>query len=94
MGRRQFADDEGHRWDVEDEVEVEAGGVNEGAGGQHRLRFKRDDGSEEFRTSPLTVDQLADVELRALLRGEHPGSVPRGPDTEANESGGYGSARD
>jgi hypothetical protein len=84
MSRRQIADQDGHRWDVEDE----------GREGEQQLRFKRDDGTEEVRTSPRGVDQLADAEIRALLQGDDPTDVDRGPDTDANRSDGYGDARD
>jgi hypothetical protein len=90
MGRRQIADQDGHRWDVEDEGPT----GTSGAGEQHQLRFTRDDGTEHVRTSSLGVDQLADAELRALLQGDDPSNVTPGPDTDANRSRGYGDARD
>jgi hypothetical protein len=88
MGRRQIADEEGHRWDVADD------GVIEGEAPQYRLSFTRDDGTRKVRTAPHEVDQLADAELRALLKGEEPSSLAPGPDTEANRTRGYGDARD
>jgi hypothetical protein len=87
MGRRQIADEEGHRWDVEDD-----GVVDEEAVG-YRLSFTRDDGTHEVRTAPHDVNQLADAELRALLKGEDPSSLSGGPDTEANRTRGCGDAR-
>lgn len=88
MGTRQLADRDGHRWDASDETETGE------SGGARRIRFRRDDGTEVVRSSRQGVDELADVQLRALLEGRDPDQVEAGPDTDANVSGGYGDARD
>ena len=93
MTHRQLAGDAGHRWDVEDEGPLDDRGVSQRDGPTHQLRFRRDDGAEEIRTAPGRLDQLADLELRALLEEGSLEGVRRGPDTPANESGGYGDAR-
>ncbi len=96
MGHRQIADQEGHRWDVED-VGPGGGERGEAEGGgevEHRVRFTRDDGTERVRAGGKGVDELTDAQLRALLAGVDPSRVPPGPDTEANRSRGYGGATD
>lgn len=60
----------------------------------HQLRFIRDDGDERVREAPSALDQLADMELRSLLEEETVGDARRGPDLDANRSGGYGDAVD
>lgn len=93
MSHRQLADQEGHRWDVEDEGPLDAQqGAETDGDTAHQLRFTRDDGAEAVRHAPHPLDYLADVELRSLLVGDE---MPpeRGPDTEANRTGGYGDAR-
>ena len=94
MSMRQLSDQHGHRWDVEDEGPLREQEGPEGANAEHRLRFTRDDGAEEVRAAPRKLDRLADVELRTLLEAGSLGDVERGPDTEANRSGGYGDAVD
>ncbi|MFW5950667.1 MAG: hypothetical protein ACOCVZ_00980 [Gemmatimonadota bacterium] len=94
MGHRQLADHRGHRWDVEDEGPLRAQEGPEGEGAEHRLRFTRDDGTEEVRTAPRSLDQLADAQLRTILDAGDLGDAPREPDLEANRSRGYGGARD
>lgn len=94
MSHRQLADQEGHRWDVEDQGPIRAQEGPEGEGSSHQLRFTRDDGSEEVREAPYSLDQMADTELRALLGAGGVGDAEKGPDLEANRSGGYGDARD
>ena len=92
MSNRQLADEDGHRWDIEDEGPTsDREGSEEQA--SHQLRFLRDDGEERVREAPQPLNQLADVELRALLRDEDPTEVPKGPDTESL-GGGYGDAED
>ena len=92
MPNRQLADEDGHRWDIEDE-----GPTNDRNGSDHQtphqLRFLRDDGEERVREAPQPLNQMADVELRALLAGEDPEEVRKGPDTESL-GGGYGDAGD
>ena len=94
MSRRQLADEEGHRWDVEDEGPLRDSGGTGHDEPVHQLRFTRDDGSERVREAPLSLDQMADTELRALLDAGDLGKAERGPDLEANRSGGYGDAPD
>lgn len=93
MSRRQLADEEGHRWDVEDEGPMrEPRGPDDEA--TRQLRFTRDDGDERIRSAPRSLNQLADLELRGILEGDRADDGTRGPDTRANETGGYGDARD
>lgn len=94
MSHRQLADREGHRWDIEDEGPLRERKGPEGGNAEHRLRFTRDDGTEEIRTAPRALDQLADAQLRTLLDAGDVGEAPRGPDLEANRSGGYGDVRE
>jgi hypothetical protein len=94
MSHRQLAGEDGHRWDVEDEGPLDDRGVSQRDGPSHQLRFRRDDGAEEIRAAPRGLDQLADLELRALLQVGSVDDFRRGPDTPANETGGYGDARD
>ena len=92
MSHRQLADDRGHRWDVEDEgpFEDQDGPEREA---EHQLRFTRDDGAERIRTSPRSLDRLADAELRQLLERGDAEDLERGPDIRANRSRGYGEVR-
>jgi hypothetical protein len=94
MSHRQFADLDGHRWDVEDEGPVDARPGRPEDETEHQLRFRRDDGTEHIRTAPRSLDRLADAELRAVLASRDPDRVERGPDTAANRSRGYGDASD
>lgn len=89
MSRRQLADEEGHRWDVEDEGAL----TDNGASDEHRLRFTRDDGTEHIRAAPHGVDRLSDAELRSLLRDESASTPGGGPDRDANRTDGYGDVR-
>lgn len=94
MSRRQLSDDEGHRWDVEDEGPLDRrAGAETDEESKHQLRFTRDDGAERVREAPHPLAHMADVELRSLLAGDEAEAV-RGPDTAANETAGYGDARD
>ena len=90
MGHRQLADQEGHRWDVEDQGPMRSAEGPEGDDAAHQLRFRRDDGSELVREAPYSLDQMADRELRRLLAGEELDPSSSGPDLDANRSGGYG----
>lgn len=94
MSHRQLADQGGHRWDVEDEGPLQEPGGPEGEPAPHQLRFTRDDGDERVREAPYALDQMADTELRNLLEEGAIGESRRGPDLDANRSGGYGDARD
>lgn len=94
MSRRQLADDQGHRWDVEDQGPLEDPEGPEPQDIAHQLRFRRDDGTEEVREAPHSLDHMADIELRALLETGSIGETRQEPDTEANRSSGYGSAED
>lgn len=94
MSHRQLADQEGHRWDVEDQGPLKDRQGPEGENAPHQLRFTRDDGSEEVREAPYSLDQMADPELRTLLDAGSVGEAGKGPDLEANRSGGYGDARE
>lgn len=94
MSHRQLSDREGHRWDVEDEGPVDARPGRPEDEVEHQLRFRRDDGTEHLRTAPRSLEQLADTELRAVLEGQDPSTVERGPDTDANQTRGYGDVRD
>lgn len=95
MGRRQLADDQGRRWDVEDNGPIsKREDVVDDAHDRYELRFTRDDGTERVREASRPLDKLADIELRSLLEGGSAESVDRGPDTAANRSGGYGRAAD
>lgn len=94
MSHRQLADQEGHRWDVEDQGPLQDREGPEGDNSAHQLRFTRDDGSEQVREAPYALDQMADTELRALLEAGGVGDAEKGPDLEANRTGGYGGARD
>jgi hypothetical protein len=93
MSHRQLADKDGHRWDVEDQGPLRARGEAGDGEAAHQLRFTRDDGDERVREAPHALDQMADVELRALLEERSQGGAG-GPDLEANRSGGYGDAGD
>lgn len=76
MSHRQLADQEGHRWDVEDQGPLKDQQGPEGDNAPHQLRFTRDDGSEEVREAPYSLDQMADPELRTLLdAGSPPGGA-------------------
>lgn len=94
MSHRQLADQDGHRWDVEDQGPLRDQEGPEGETSAHQLRFTRDDGTEEVREAPYSLDQMADTELRTLLDAGGVGDVEKGPDLEANRSGGYGDAGD
>ena len=92
MSHRQLADQDGHRWDVEDEGPMDEQHGPEKA--SHQLRFTRDDGAERIRSAPRSLNDLADIELRSILEGGRADDETRGPDIDANETGGYGDARD
>lgn len=94
MSNRQLADQDGHRWDVEDEGPLRDEDGPEAEHTTHQLRFTRDDGSERIREAPFSLDQMADRELRTLLDGGGLGEATGGPDLDANRSRGYGDARD
>ena len=94
MSHRQLADEDGHRWDVEDQGPLRARGEEEDGEVAHQLRFTRDDGDERVREAPYALDQMADVELRALLDADGSVGDSGGPDLDANRSGGYGDTRD
>lgn len=94
MSHRQLADQEGHRWDVEDQGPLKDPEGPEGDETPHQLRFIRDDGDERIREAPSALDRMADTELRSLLEAGGVGETPRGPDLEANRSGGYGDTRE
>lgn len=94
MSRRQLADEEGHRWDVEDQGPLKGREGPEHGTNAHQLRFTRDDGDERVREAPHSLDHMADAELRSLLTEERIVDPDRGPDLEANRSGGYGDAAD
>jgi hypothetical protein len=94
MSHRQLADQAGHRWDVEDQGPLRDEEGPESDNSTHQLRFTRDDGSELVREAPFSLDQMADRELRMLLRDEALDRGSSGPDLEANRSDGYGDARD
>lgn len=94
MSHRQLADEEGHRWDVEDQGPLRGQEGPEGEHTPHQLRFRRDDGDERIREAPYSLDQMADTELRSLLNTGGVGDAVKGPDLEANRSGGYGDAED
>ena len=94
MSHRQLADQEGHRWDVEDQGPLRDQEGPEGDDAAHQLRFRRDDGTEQLRAAPHPLDQMADAELRTLLDTGHVGEARKGPDLQANRTGGYGDAPD
>ena len=94
MSQRQLADQEGHRWDVEDQGPLREEEGPESGSVKHQLRFTRDDGQEAVREAPYALDQMADSELRGLLEAGEARGMGEGPDLEANRSGGYGDARD
>lgn len=94
MSHRQLADQEGHRWDVEDEGPLEDRDGPERDDTPHQLRFTRDDGDERVREAPYSLNQMADSELRTLLNAGDVGEARKEPDLEANRSGGYGDATD
>lgn len=94
MSRRQLADEDGHRWDVEDQGPLtDREGPDDGTSA-HQLRFVRDDGDERIREAPHSLNQMADAELRSLLTEGSIGDPNPGPDLEANRSDGYGDADD
>lgn len=93
MSHRQLSDQYGHRWDVEDQGPLRDQERPGGPEPAHQLHFRRDDGTEHVRTAPHSLDQMADVELRALLEEVDPDEVRRGPDIDGNQ-GGYGDARE
>lgn len=94
MSHRQLADQDGHRWDVEDEGPLDdQEGADDGTS-THQLRFTRDDGDERVREAPYSLNQMADSELRSLLTTGSVGGTGKDPDVEANRSGGYGDATD
>lgn len=94
MSHRQLADRGGHRWDVEDEGPLQDPGGPAGEPTPHQLRFTRDDGDQRVRAAPCPMDRLADAELRSLLEEGVMGEPVKGPNLEANWTGGYGDAVD